>query len=883
MNLRHKVRGLLQREKLEAEMGEEMRMHLEMLEDRNRAAGMSEEEARFAARRQFGGAEQVKEICREQRGWAWLEQALQDLRYAGRQFRRVPGFMGVAMLTLGIGIGATTAIFSIVNSVLIQPLDFAESDRLVVIREAYPPDYVPGEIAWASYYRWAEEASSFASVAAARSGVANLIGEGDPERVNLLKVTWNYFAALGIQPSLGRTFQADEGVAGNDKVIVLSQRLWRNKFGRDETVIGRTLRLNDDVFTIVGVLPANEQLDTIAGVFIPVADTAAERENRSYQDAANVIARLRDGVSFEQAVAEAETIGRAMEAAAPANQKGLKVELVPLREDVVRRSNYGMFGADTLLVILLGAVGFLLLIACVNIANLLLVRAGARRKEFAMRIALGASRGRIMRQLLCESVLLALLGGALGTAIAYGSLALMKPLTGNLPRAGEISIDGYALGFAAAISVLTGLLFGVVPATQASGADPIEGLRRAHGTAEGRQRWRVRGAFVVAEVALALMLLTGAGLLLHSFVRLQRVELGFEAEGIFANRLELSGKAYGEAEQRKAFATAVSERLATLPNVVTAAFTSGMPIFGSLGTGVKVERDAGDPNGRPQGAIYAAITPEYFSALGISLRRGRNFSERDTAEAPRVVILSAGLAEKCFPGEDPIGQRVSLTNGPDAWREVVGVVSDVKQWGPASSTVAPMRGYVYEPFAQNPTARNLMLVVRASGEATDLAAALRSIIRTIDPNMPLTRMFRLSDGVDYSIARFRFSTIVCVIFAGLALLLAIIGIYGVVGYTVNRRTHEIGVRMALGAQRASVVRLMVRQVGVWVAIGVAGGVAGSLGAGRVLRAFLFEVEPHDPATIGVVAIVLAGVAMLACWLPARRAARVDPMVALRCE
>ncbi len=864
-------------------MNEEMRGHLEMLAERNRAAGMSEAEARFAARREFGGIEQVKEICREQRGWVWLEQVFQDVRYAVRQFRRAPGFMCVAVLTLGIGIGATTAIFSIVNSVLIQPLDFAESDRLVAIHETYPPDFSPGGTAWASYYRWAEEATSFASVAAARWGVANLIGEGDPERVNLLKVTWNYFATLGVQASLGRTFQADEETAGRENVIVLSHWLWGNKFARDETVIGRTLRLNDDVFTVIGVLPANEQLDMSAGVFAPVADTAGERENRSYQDAANVIARLRDGVTFEQAAAEAETIGRSMDAAAPANQRGLRVELVPLRDDVVRRSNYGMFGADTLLVILLGAVACLLLIACVNIANLLLLRAGARRKEFAMRIALGASRGRVVRQLLCESVLLALLGGSLGTAIGYGSLALMKPLTGNLPRAGEISLDVYALGFAGAISVLTGLLFGFVPAAQGSRVDPIEGLRSARGSADGSRPRRVRGAFVVAEVALALMLLTGAGLLIHSFVRLQRVELGFEAEGIFANRLELSGKAYGEAEQRRAFAAAVSERLATLPSVKAAAFTSGMPIFGSLGTGVKAEGKAVDPNARPRGATYAAITPEYFEAMGISLRRGRNFSERDTAEASRVAILSAALAEKCFPGEDPIGQRVSLTNGPEAWREVVGVVGEVKQWGPASDTIGPARGYVYEPFAQNPTPRNLMLVVRVSGEQTDLAAALRSIIRTIDPNMPLTRMFRLSDGVDYSIARFRFSTIICVIFGGLALLLAIMGIYGVVGYTVSQRTHEIGVRMALGAQRGNVVRLIVKQVGAWVAAGVVVGVAGSIGGARVLRTFLFEVEPHDPATLVFVMIVLTGVAVLACWLPARRAAKVDPMVALRCE
>jgi putative ABC transport system permease protein len=869
-------------------MTEEMRLHLDLQTEKNIAAGMNPIEARYAARRQFGGVEQIKEQCREQRG-IWFNDALGDLRYGLRQLRKAPGFATVAILTLAIGIGATTAIFSIVNSVLLRPLDYPDSDQLVALRETFPPDNRPGPVSWASYYRWADRAVSFSNLAASRFGSGNLIGAGDSERVSTLQVTMNYLTTLGVQPMIGRGFLPEEAIAGHGNVMVITHWYWLKKFDGAADVLDRKVQFNDQAFTIVGVLPQNAQLDTMSPVFVPLIATAADRENHSVtrDSSADVVGRLKPGISTTEAASELEVLASAMAAEFPATNKGRGAAITSLLEQTVASTaGYGMNGASSLLLLLLGAVGFLLVIACVNVANLLLARASARRKEIAMRAALGASRFRILRQLLCESLLLAVLGGSIGALFAYWGLDLLKPLTGNLPRANEISLDGRTLLFSLIITLLTGIGFGVVPAWHAMQMDVLDGLKEGGQANEGRRSRRSHSTLIVVEVALALMLLTGAGLLIKSFIRLQQVELGFQTEGIYANRLELPAKKYGTPQRQVAFVEQVTERISGLPNVSSAAFTTGMPVFGSLGGAFKIAGHPEDPEEQMQGMLCAATTPEYFNTIGLPMIRGRSFAAYDVVNAPRVAIISASVAKRYFPNQDPIGQRICrLTPSAERaiWLEIVGVVGDVKQWGPASDTMREQPGNVYEPFAQNPTVLNLLLVVRTNSSQTDLPSVLRSVIQSVDTDMPLTRMFRLADGVNESIGRFRLSMSILALFAGIALLLAVIGVYGVTAYAVTQRTHEIGVRMAIGAQRRDILRLVFSQAGKLIGIGLFIGVAGSLIGTRLLRALLFEVSPQDPATLGAVAVVLIGATLLACWWPARRAAKVDPMVALRSE
>lgn len=881
MKLLRQFLSLFRRHKLDAEMDEEMRLHVELQTERNVAAGQSPDEARFAALRQFGNVASMQERAREGRGWVWLEQWGQDLRYAGRQLRRAPGFALVVILTFAVGIGATTAIFSIVHSVLLQPLDFPEPERLVVLRETYPPDGEAGGASWAAYHRW-READSFQSIGAARFGVGNLTGAGEPERATTLEVTTGYFATLGVRPALGRVFQPDEAVAGDAAGMLLSHAFWRKKFGGDPEVIGRVVRLNERSFEVVGVLPPNEQLDMGAGVFVLADVTAAERSNYSPADGPEVLARLKSGVTPTQAEQELAVIAAAMAVDSPSTNKGRGVRVRTLLDDVVRRSNYGMIGSESLLFIFLGAVGLLLLIACTNVSNLLLAQAGARRKEIVMRAALGASQGRIVRQLLGESMLLFFLGGLLGLLFAYWGLLALKPLTSNLPRAGEIALHGSGLVCSLAVILVTSVGFGLVPALH--GADPslIEGTK-PRGCGGRRRTWRLRAHLVAIEIILAMVLLCGAGLLLQSFNRLQQVDLGYRQEGIMANRLELPPRQYATPAQQLSLVGDLTERIRALPEVKAVAFTTGMPIFGAFGAAYRIEGRGEDPKDSVIGGLYAAITPDYFRVMGIALSQGRTFAEADSADAPRVIIISEALAKRHFPNGNAIGQQLAPYKGSDDWRTVVGVVADVKQWGPASDTIRAAPGQIYEPFAQSPAARNLLLVVHTDGQAGDIPVALRSVIQAIDPNMPLTRLFNLADGVRYSAAKFRFSTLIGTLFAGLALLLAMVGVYGLVSHAVTERTQEFGVRLALGAQPRDILKLVLEQMGKPVGVAVLAGLGGALAGGKLLNAYLFRVEARDPGTLALVTITLLLVVFFACWLPARRATKVDPVVALRAE
>lgn len=877
--------GLFQKRRHEAAMKAEIQAHLDALTERNIDAGMSSEEARYAALRAFGGVEQIKERARDERGIIWLEQFLQDLRYGVRQLRKAPGFAAVAILTLALSIGTTTAIFSVLHGVILRPLPYPQPERLVALSETFPPDGQTAAPSWGAYYYWARHASSFAGIAASRFDSANLTGVNDSERVTLLQVTPNYFSTLGFSLLHGRGFREEEATPGQETVAVISHWFWVKKFSAREDLLNQTITLNDRTFTIVGIMPPDEQIDRAPHFFVPRALTAADQESfsRTPERPDTVVARLKPKVTVSEATAELNVLSRALAVEHPATNAGHGVQLTSLIDDVLEHSGYMLRGVRPLLFTLFGAVAFLLLIACANIANLLFARATVRKKEIVMRAALGASRGRIARQLLCESLLLALLGGIGGLVLAYWSIDLLKPLTGSLPRSSGIALDGHALAFSLFVTLVTGLAFGLLPTWSASRVDLADGMKTG-ASGDERSSQRLRSGLITLEVALALLLLTGAGLLGNSFVQLQRVKVGFRPAGVFANRLELPEKSYGSAAQKSALVEQLTERMSQLPNVDAVAFTTGMPIFGTFGIAFKIEHAAADDPQPFKPASHSIITPDYFRALGIPLVAGRTFDPSDLANALPVAIVSENVARRFFPHQNPIGQRIMLSRGAKVWREIVGVVGNVKQWGPASEAlVGAVPGSVYEPFAQNPTTQNLLLVAHTTDTAAEIPLALRAVLHQVDPRLPLTNMFPLEAGVANSIAKFRLSMWLFLIFAGIALLLAAIGVYGVIAYNVAQRTREIGVRISLGAQRAAIFRLILAHAGKRVGLGLLIGICAALALSRLLRSWLFHVSPVDPLTFTAVTILLTLVAFLACWLPARRATKVDPMVALRCE
>ncbi len=800
----------------------------------------------------------------------------QDLRYGIRTLLRRPGFTLIAVLALMLGIGANSAIFSVVNGVLLRPLPYADPERLVQVWEYRPRQGMNQiEVSSAEFAAWRDQNRVFEQIAAIDHADYNLTGNDEPQRISGARVSASYFPLLGVKPALGRTFLPEEDQPDHNSVVVLSYGIWQGRFGSDPNILGKSVTLNGTACTVIGIMPRGFQLPHDAGLARPIAFTSAE-QTTSGNHYLEVIARLKPGVTIKEAAGEMSAIAGRLEQTFPNTNVGHGVVLVPLHEQVVGE-------VRPALLVLLGAVGFVLLIACANVANLLLARSAARRKEIAIRTALGASRARIIRQLLTESLFLAVLGGAAGLLLAmWGVDLLIRLIANSIPRANEISLDGRVLGFTLLISLMTGLLFGLLPALQTSRPDLTESLKEGgRDSAESFRRNRARSLLVVCEVALTLVLLIGAGLLIKSFLRLRDVNPGFNPAGTLTLELSLPASKYSDGAQIAGFYQQLLPRVEALPGVQAAGAVSVLPLSGNDESNfVGIEGHQPLPPGQALRAGRRIVNPDYFRAMGIPLKRGRPFTQADTRETERVMIINETMAHRFFaPDEDPLGKRIRTGGGSSPWLSVVGVVGDVRHGGLDRDA----RPEMYFPYLQAPS-RSMALVVRAAaGDPLKLAGPVRGQVLSLDKDQPIGNVMSLEQLLAESVAPRRFSMLLLGLFAAVAMILAAVGIYGVMSYSVAQRTREIGIRMALGAQAADVLRMVVGQGMVLAVIGLGVGLATALAVTRVMSSLLFEVSATDPLTFAGVSILLAVAALLACYIPARRATKVEPVVALRYE
>ncbi len=803
-----------------------------------------------------------------------MQTLFQDLRYGARMLWKQPGFTLIAVITLALGIGGNTAIFSVVNTVLLRPLPYEDPDRLVVIQETRLPQFPQFSVAPGNFLDWQKQQTTFTQIEAYTGIPFNLTGMAEPERLRGVRMTAGLLPMLGVKPALGRDFLAEEDQPGKNNAVILSHDLWERRFGGDPNVIGRTLTLNGFSRTVIGIMPASMKFPSPeVQIWSLMAFSDQERQNHGGHYI-SVLGRLKPGTAIEQALAEMKAIAGRLEQQFPGSNTGWSVKLTKLHELTVG-------DARPALLMLFGAVTLVLLIACADVANLLLARAASRQKEVTIRSALGAGRLRLMRQLLTESMVLALIGGLVGLLIAQLGTSLLPRLAPDaIPRIQEIGIDGRALYFTLAITLLTGVIFGIAPAWQAARPDLNETLKEGgRGGTAGRRGRRLRKLLIVAEVALALVLLLGSGLLIKSFWRLLQVNPGFNTSNALTVGIDLPGRKYGENHQRSAFYNQLTQSLSTLPGVVAVGATQSMPIAGDYILGFVIQgRPPANP-GESRSTNYYAVTPDYFKAMGITLIRGRLFTEREGPDAPRVALINETMAKRYFPNEDPLGKRIHVTNGPETFREIIGIVGDVKQYGLESET--PVQTYV--SFLQEPFFNSMNLVVRTSGDPLRLSEAVRGAVLNIDKDQPVARIRTLERIVTDSVADRRFSMLLLGLFAAVALILALVGLYGVMSYVVTQQTHEIGIRIALGAAVGDVLKLVIRQGMILVVSGVVIGLSASYALTRLMRNLLYGVGANDPLTYVVVVLLLVSVALLACWIPARRATKVDPLVALRYE
>jgi putative ABC transport system permease protein len=866
------IRNTMHKQRIDRDLSEEVGSYVELLTEKNMKQGMNEEEARRAALVEVGGVEQVKEEVRSNRAGFAIETFLQDVRYGLRSLRKKPGFTLTAVIALALGIGANTAIFSVINGVLLRSLTYRDADNIVMVWErSFQMNRSQNSVSPANFLDWQKRSVSFQQIAATWDTRVNLTSAGEPEELLVQRVSADFFQVLGVPPQVGRWFVAEDDKQGANPVVILSHALWQGRFGANPAIIGQPITLSGRSLTVIGVMPSGFHfLNTQIQAWIPLAldPTNDWRKQGRYLRS---VARLKSGVTIKQAQAELDGIAKQLEREYSDYNKGWGVNLVPMHEQIVG-------DIRPVLLVLFAAVAFVLLIACANVANLLLSRAAARQKELALRAALGAGRMRLVRQMLTESVLLALMGGALGVFLAYWGLQLLVSLApDNLPRLREITIDPRVLGFTFAISLLTGLIFGLIPALQSSRPDLNDALKEGARGSSGGNRF-VRNLFVVAEMALALVLLVGAGLMLRSFSQLNQVKTGFDTENVLTMRVQLPMAKYREPQQRAEFFKRAQERLAALPGVKSIGAISYLPLTGLASSTVfnLASQPELPPNESP-GTEVRIITPGYFSAMGIPLVKGRTFDERDGAES-RVLIINETMARKFFPGQDPIGQRLVVNWEPKVADEIVGVVGDVKETALAEEA----NPAIYWPHPREPY-QFMNFVLRAVIDPANLSAAATKEIHALDPDQPVADIRTLDQVVAKSIARPRFNTLLLAIFAGVALILASVGIYGVMNYSASQRTQEIGIRMALGAKPFDILRLVVGHGMKLTVAGIAIGVIASLALTRVMSNLLFGVTATDLPTFLGVSVLLTAVALLANYIPARRATRVNPVVALRYE
>jgi putative ABC transport system permease protein len=868
------------RERVDAETEEEMRLHLELRAERLEREGMSAEAARREAARRFGPPEEARRELRraarqrEERARAGdrLGAVAQDVRHAGRRLLRAPGFTLVAVLTLALGIGANSAMFSVVNAVLLRPLPLEEPERLVRL---FTVERAPTEVSGPDFMDFRAQARMLELAAMERES-RTLTGAGEAERVRVGVVTPGFFELLRASPVLGRTFAEEEMEPGRHRVAVLSHGFWRQRFDADPGVVGRTVRLDGEEHEVVGVAPPGFDYPDERALWVPVVREGMFATSRRAVYL-TVLGRLREGVTLERAEAEVGTIAARLEEAYPESNTGVGATLRPLREVVV---------GDTRrpLLVLLGAVGFVLLIACANVANLVLARAATREGEFAVRMALGAGKGRLVRHLLTESLLLGALGGAVGLLLAVGGTRLLVALgPEGIPRVETVGVDATVLAFTAGVALLTGVLFGLAPALQVRRASLGTLLRGGGRGAAGGRGNRVRAGLIVAETALAVVLLVGAGLLLRSFTGLVRVDPGIRSEGVLAFGLALPEARYAEEHRVRAFHADLLERLESIPGVGGAGSVLVLPLSGtSVSLGFAVAGRDPLPAGQRQTMQMRIASEGYFPAVGIPLVRGRSFTAQDREGSPPVVVLNEAAVRRFFPGEEPLGQRILLGWVRDSvpiGGEVVGIVGDVRHFGPGEEPPPE----IYLPLSQVPNPAMNVVVRTTAADPLALAGAIRAELRALDPELAPGEIRPLDRVVSERVAQPRLYALLLSLFAAVALVLAAVGIFGVMSYSVAQRTREIGIRMALGAAAPAVQRLVVGRALLLTLAGLGLGTLGALALTRLLEGQLYGVAAADPATFLAAAALLAGVALLAGYLPARRATRVDPLVALRSE
>jgi putative ABC transport system permease protein len=863
-----RIYGLFFKGRVEREMEEELRFHMRMRAALNAQAGMPPDQARLAAARRFGNLGAIKDYCRDIKGGGLVETFLADLRYGARMLMKSPVFTAVAVLTLALGVGANSAIFSAVDGMLLRPLPFDEPDRLAIVRTNYH-GALTRVTSWKDLEDWRQQNGVFEQMAAYTYGGITLTGIGEPARIPNAATGQGFFEVFRISPILGRLFSPEDFTPNSPQVAVLGQGFWNQEFGADPAIIGRTLVLNGKDTTVIGVVP--DRFTAIMGQVSIWGPFGRPEEDRG-QRYLRIVGRLRPGVAVAQASTEIEGIAARLQQSYPDSNDGWGATALSLQDSII---------GDTrlMLLVLLGVVGLVLLIACANVANLLLARAAGRSHEVAIRSAVGANRARLVRQLLTEGMLLSILGGAAALPLAFAGVKLLVKLAPkDIPRLDEVRLDSSMMVFTILLSLVTTLIFGLAPALRISEIGSAAALKDAARGTRGARHAKLRNMLVVAEVAMSLLLMVGSGLLIRSFYRLRSVNPGFNPDRLIKAEVSLPESRYKTPETWRKFSDGLLADLGSVAGSSSTAVAMTLPLNASSYSSWNWLGHEGQPYTQATNTAsqYRPISNDYFRAMQIPLLEGREFNQFDTKDSTPVVILTQSMARSLFPDEDAVGKRVLF--GPKRPVEIIGVVGDVKR----ATLDIPDDMASYVPFNQNP-APSFDIVARSQSNPSSLAAAFSDAVHKIDKDLPVSRIATMDDALDTTLAERRFYLLLMCGFAGLAVLLAAVGTYGVISYSVAERTHEVGIRMALGATRGTVVSLVVRQALVVGVIGVAIGLAGAYALTRVLKTLLFEVSPTDPITFALVALLLILVSVLASYAPARRATRVDPILALRYE